>query len=130
MTSDEIRKTIIEMPEDKPNESERRIRELRNQILVLQTDSEKETFLNELKAVANFGLQKKLKEVMEQKGLHLESLDLVVKYLTSVPELAKYLYTNSSKPEVLEENVLVIISTRLGPDLEVLGGLSAAGIDV
>ena len=46
------------------------------------------------------------------------------------PELAKYLYTNSSKPEVIEEDGLVIISTRLGPDLEVLGGLSAAGIDV
>ena len=85
MTSDEIKKKITEMPDDKPNESERRIRELRNQKLVLQTDSEKETFLNELKAVAKFGLQKKLKEVMEQKGLHLESLNLVVKYLTSVP---------------------------------------------
>jgi len=130
MTSHEIRKTITEIPRDKPNESEGRIRELRKQVLVLENDTEKETLLNELKAVAGRGLQKELKEMMEQKGLHLESLNLVVKYLTSVPELAKYLYANSSKPEVLDGDGLAIISTRLGPDLEVLGGLSAAGIDV
>ncbi|KAJ7318257.1 hypothetical protein OS493_038166 [Desmophyllum pertusum] len=66
--------------------------------------------------------------MMEKKGLRLEGLDLVVKYLTNVPELAQYLYVNSK--EVVEEAGLEIVRRRLGPDLEVLGGLGAAGIDV
>ena len=54
----------------------------------------------------------------------------MVKYLTNVPELAEYLDENSSKPKVREEAGLEIVSRRLKPDLEVLGWLSAIGIDV
>ena len=131
MTPDEIRKTITDLPQDKPSETEGLIRKLRNQILGLQNEGEKEALFGELKAVAGLGLQKDLKEMMEQKGMHLDaSLNLVVNYLTSVPEVAKYLYTHSSKPEKLAEVGLEIVGRRLGPHLEVLGGLSAAGVDV
>ena len=130
MNPDEIRKAIGEIPQNKPNESEGLIRKLNDQISGLEDASEKEKLFNALKAVACLGLQEDLNKMMGQKGLRLEALNLVVKYLTNVPELAEYIYANSRKPEVLEDAGLQTVSRRLGPDLEVLGGLSAAGIDV
>ena len=65
---------------------------------------------------------------MEKKGLRLESLNLVLKYLTNIPELAEYFHKNASKSQ--EEDGLQNVRRRLGSDIEVLGGLSAAGIEV
>ena len=128
MTPDEIRTSIAELPQDDPAKCEGMIRMLYNQISSLKDANEKEKLFNELRAVACLGLQEDLKKMMEKKGLRLEGMDLVVKYLTNIPELAQYLYA-SSKDEI-EKAGLEIVNRRLGPDLEVLGGLSAAGVDV
>ena len=130
MKPDEIRTEIAKLPQDNPTKCEELIRKFNEQILALQDAGDKENLLSELEAVASLGLEEDLKEMVEKQGLHLNSLNLVLKYLTNVPELAKYLFLNSSKPEVLEEAGLETVGRRLGPDLEVLGGLSAAGIDV
>ena len=65
---------------------------------------------------------------MEKKGLRLESLNLVLKYLTDVPELAEYFHKNTGDSH--EEYGFQNVRRRLGPDIEVLGGLSAAGTEV
>ena len=127
MDPEEIKKMITELPQNEPNKSEGLIRKLHGQISKMQDDRVKEQLLNKLESVAYLGLHEDLKEMMEHKGLHVEAIYLVLNYLTSVPELAKYLQDeNSSKPD----EWLKMISRRLGPDLEVLGGLSAKGIDV
>ena len=130
MKTDEIRAAIGGLPRDNPTKCEGLIRELNEQISALKDTSEKEKLLSELEAVAYLGLQEDLNSLMEKEGLQLEGLNLVVKHLTNVPDLATYLYQNSYKPEVLKKAGLEIVSRRLGPDIEVLGGLSAAGIDV
>ena len=128
MSPDEIRNAIGDLPQDDPAKCEGLIRMLYNQISSLKDDNEKEKLLNELKAAACLGLQEDLKKMMERKGLRLESLDLVLKYLTNLPELAQYLYDNTN--EEIERAGLAIVNRRLGPDLEAFGGLSAAGVDV
>lgn len=128
MSPDEIKKAIAELPQDDPAKCEGLIRMLHNQVSSLEDANEKEKLLNDLRAVGCLGLQEDLKRMMERKGLRLEGLDLVVKYLTNVPELAQYLYVNSK--EGIEKTGLEIVNRRLGPDLEVLGGLSHVGIDV
>ena len=126
MDPEGIKKMIAELPQNKPNISEGLIRKLHGQISKMQDDRVKEQLLNKLESVAYLGLHEDLKEMMEHKGLHLQAIYLVLNYLTSVPELAEYLQDeNSSKPDGLK-----MISRRLGPGLEVLGGLSAKGIDV
>ena len=130
MDPEEVRKVIAELPQSKPTRSEGSIRMLHGQISKMPDDSVKEQLLKKLESAAYLGLHEDLKEMMEHKGLHLEAIYLVLKYLTSVPELAKYLHEHSSKPEVLQDTGLKMISRRLGPDLEVLGALSANGIDV
>ncbi|CAH3172617.1 unnamed protein product [Porites evermanni] len=127
MDPEEIKKMITELPQNEPNKSEGLIRKLHGQISKMQDDRVKDQLLNKLESVAYLGLHEDLKEMMEHKGLHLEAIYLVLNYLTSVLELAKYLQDeNSSKPDA----GLKMISRRLGPDLEVLGRLSAIGIDV
>ena len=96
----------------------------------MQDAGVKENLLNELKAAASRGLQEELKKMIESKGLQLEAIHLVLNYLTNIPELAKYLDENSSQPEVVLEAGLEMINKRLGPDLEVVGGLKSKGIDV
>ncbi|KAJ7375556.1 hypothetical protein OS493_040430 [Desmophyllum pertusum] len=128
MSSDEIRRAITDLPQGDPAKCEGLIRNINDQISALQDAKEKEKLYNELKAVGCLGLHEDLKKMMERKGLRMEGLDLVVKYLTNVPELAQYLYVSSK--EVVEDAGLEIVRRRLGPDLEVLGGLGAAGIDV
>lgn len=128
MTDDELKKKISDLPRDKPYECEGLIRQLYAQISTLHNASDKDMLVEELKAVACHGLQTDLREMMERKGLRLESLNLVLKYLTNVPELAEYFYKNASDSQ--EEHGLQNVRWRLGPDLEVLGGLSAAGIEV
>ena len=68
--------------------------------------------------------------MIERKGLQLEAIHLVVNYLSNIPELAEYLDKNSGQPEVVRKAGLEMINKRLGPDLEVVGGLKAKGVDV
>ena len=130
MDPEEVKKVIAELPQSKPTRSEGSIRMLHGEISKMPDDSVKEQLLKKLESVAYLGLHKDLKEMMEHKGLHLEAIYLVLNYLTSVPELAKYLHEYSSKPEMLQDAGLKMITRRLGPDLEVLGALSTKGIDV
>ena len=90
----------------------------------------KEQLLQDLKAVASRGLQEELKKLIQRQGLQREAIHLVVNFLTNIPELAEYLNENSSQPEVLRDAGLEMIKKRLGPYLEVVGGLRAKGIDV
>lgn len=119
---------INNLPLDEPAECEELIRQLDIQISTVEDAGEKEKLLQKLKAVAFFGLEADLKRMLAKKGLRLESLNLVVKYLTNVPELAEYFHKNESDPQ--DEDGLENVRKRLGPDIEVLGGLSAVGIDV
>jgi len=125
-----IMRDIAGLPHDNPTECEGLIRRLSKQISALQDAGEKEKLLTELKTVASFGIHKDLKQMMEAKGLQLEGLNLVLKHVTKVPDLAKFLYLNLRTPKEVEDAGLEIVSMKLGPDLEVLGGLSAAGIAV
>ena len=128
MTPDELKKKISDLPLDKPTECEGLIRQLDAQISTLHNASDKDKLVEELKAVACHGLQPDLRNMMQENGLRLESLNLVLKYLTNVPELAEYFYKNASDSQ--EEHGLENVRRRLGPDIEVLGGLRAAGIEV
>lgn len=128
MTADEISSAITALPQKDPTTREGLIREISNKISALQDANEKERLLDKLKDVAYLGLHEDLKKMMEKERLLVEALDLVKNYLADVPQLAKYLY-DSSKEEVKEAG-LEIVRRRLGPDLEVLGGLSAVGIDL
>ncbi|XP_015780691.1 PREDICTED: interferon-induced very large GTPase 1-like [Acropora digitifera] len=128
MTPDELKKKISDLPVDKPTECEELIRQLYAQISTLHNTSDKEKLVEELKAVAYYGLQTDLRKMMQEKRLRLESLNLVLKHFTTVPELAEYFHKNASDSQ--EEHGLQNIRRRLGPDIEVLGGLSAAGIEV
>ena len=126
----ELKKAIADIPQNTPNESEGLIRKLYSQILNLTEEEVKEQLLYDLKAVASRGLQEELKKLIQRRGLQLEAIHLVVNYLTNIPELAEYLNENSSQPEVLRDAGLEMINKRLGPYLEVVGGLKAKGIDV
>lgn len=128
--TNDLKKAISDIPQNKPNESEGLVRKLYGEISNLQDAGVKESLLNELKAVACRGLQKELKTMIERKGLQLEAIYLVVNYLTSIPELAEYLDKNYSQPEVVLEAGLGMINKRLGPDLEVVGRLKGRGVDV
>lgn len=69
-----------------------------------------------------------LQKMVESAGLSSEARTLVSKFLTKVPELAEHLYLTSK--DVLNGIGLGMVKRRLGPNLEVLGGLKAKGIDV
>ena len=117
MSSEELWKKIGNLPLDKPTECEELIRQLHIQISTVKDAGEKEKLLQELKVVASYGLESDLKRMLEKKGLRLESLKLVVKYLTNVPELAEYFHKNASDPQ--DEDGLENVRKRLGPDIEV-----------
>ena len=61
-------------------------------------------------------------------GLGLEGLTLVLKYLTTTKELAQHFFMTPE--ETVDKEGLGVIRRRLGPNLEVLGGLSSKGIDI
>ena len=82
----------------------------------------------ELKAVSCRGLDTELREMVEANGLILEALHLVLKYLTTKEELAQYIFNN--RKGTVEDDNLDAVKKRLGPMLEIIGGLSAKGIDV
>lgn len=128
MTPDELKEEISDLPLHKPTKCGDLVRQLDAQLSTLHNTSDKDKLVKELKAVACYGLKTDLRKTMEKKGLRLESLNLVLKYLTNVPELAEYFHKNASDAQ--EEHGLQNVRRRLGPDIEVLGGLSAAGIEV
>ena len=115
------------MPRDNPAECEGFIRKLYKSITSLQDSDEKENLLDELETVACWGLQKDLKKMLKENGLHLEALPLVVRSMANTGELVEYLYSHSK--EDLEKEGLKSVNKRLRPHLEVLGGLIAEGID-
>ena len=126
--SADISKVIRSIPKDSPAKSEALIRKLHDQILRISDEGERKQLKTELQDVSCRGLKQDLRELLEKRGLHYQGLHLVVNHLTSLPELAEYLYLH---PEDVGDNQeLNVIKRRLGPDLEVLGALKAANINV
>lgn len=124
-----LQEEINKLPEtDEKRQCEGRIRELHKTILNLQNEDTKDQLLSELKTVSCRGLSKDLRKEMEDNGLGIEGLDLVLKYLTTKTELAQYLFTSSK--EEIEKDGLEVVRRRLGQNLDVLGGLASKGIDV
>ena len=127
MSPEKIRGIISDLPRDNPAECEGLIRKLYKRITSSQDTDEKENLLDELEDVAYRGLQEDLMKMLEENGLRLEALPLVVRCVTSRGELAKYLYSHSK--EDLKKEDLANVDQRLRPHLEVLGGLISEGID-
>ncbi|KAL9970354.1 hypothetical protein ACROYT_G022711 [Oculina patagonica] len=124
----ELENAINELPDNDPTRCEGLIRELHKKVLAVQKDDVKDHLLTELKRVSSRGLEEELKTMMEKNGLGLEGLTLVLKYLTTTKELAQHLFMTPE--EAVDKEGLGVIRRRLGPNLEVLGGLSSKGIDV
>ena len=124
----ELENAINELPTDNPTRCEGLIRELHKKVLAVQKSDVKDHLLAELRNVSCRGLEEDLRQTMEKNGLELEGLKLVLKYLTTTKELAQHLFVTSE--ETVEKEGLSVIRRRLGPNLEVLGGLSSKGIDV
>ena len=119
---------IQKIPESDPSKSEGQIRQLKKMISTFHSSELKYQLLHELNGVSCRGLGDDLKTMVENTGLASEALTLVSKFLTTVPELAEHLYLTSK--DVLNGEGLGMVKRRLGPNLEVLGGLKAKGIDV
>lgn len=83
-------------------------------------------FCSRLKKVALLGLSKDLQKVMSTNGLALEGLTLVREYLTTEPDLARFL-VNTPDDKVPE--AMKMIKRKLGSKLEVLGELLNRGYD-
>ena len=124
---DRMYSEINELPSE-PSLCEGKIRELHRAILTIKNNGKKEQILTELKASSVNGLSPELREMVQKDGLTMESLYLVLKYLTKKNELAEYLFITPA--EVIEQDGLDPVRRRLGPKLEVLGGLLSKGIDV
>lgn len=123
-----LHKEINEMPSNDPPLCEGKIRELHRIILTVKNNGEKEKLLTELKPSCFKGLGPELSKLVKEDGLTMESLHLVLKYLTKKNELAEYLFVTSKK--TIEQDGLDPVRRRLGPKLEILGGLLSKGIDV
>ena len=130
MASDKIRSAMADLPQNDPAKCEGLIRDLHYKIAAMSNTAEKEKLLNELKTVACLGLDKELRKLLERKGLVMGALTLVVKYLTNLPELAQYLCGEDSKQDSVEDAGLENLKRRLAPELELLGRLTKANIDV
>lgn len=122
----EIRK--IMQDESDPSKTEGQIRQLEKNISNFHNTELKDQLLHELNDVSCRGLSNDLQKMVENAGLASEALTLVSQFLTKVPELAEHLYLTSK--DVLNGEGLEMVKRRLGPNLEVLGGLKAKGIDV
>lgn len=120
---------MADLPQNDPAKCEELIRDLHYKIAAMSDKTEKEKLLDELKTVACFGLDKELRKLLERKGLVMGALTLVVKYLTNLPELAQYLCGEDSKEDI-EDDGLENLKRRLAPELELLGRLAEANIDV
>ena len=122
----EIRK--IMQDESDPSKTEGQIRQLEKKISNFHNTELKDQLLHELNDVSCRGLSNDLQKMVANAGLASEARTLVSKFLTKVPELAEHLYLTSK--DVLNGEGLGMVKRRLGPNLEVLGGLKAKGIDV
>lgn len=122
----EIRK--IMQDESDPSKTEGQIRHLEKKISNFHNTELKDQLFHELNDVSCRGLSNDLQKMVENAGLASEARTLVSKFLTKVPELAEHLYLTSK--DVLNGEGLGMVKRRLGPNLEVLGGLKAKGIDV
>lgn len=120
---------MADLPANDPAKCEGLIRDLRCKIAALSDTAERNMLLNELKSVAGLGLDEDLRKLLERKGLIMGALDLVVKYLTNLPEVAQYICREASEREIEDEG-LKNLKRRLGPELELLGRLADANIDV
>ncbi len=125
---EELKKQIDNLATNKPEECEGLIRELYKKISKISKERVKERLQAELKSASCCGLNSDLKKMIEGNGLHLEALDLVRNYLTTKEELAQYFFVHP-KGDVANDG-LDGVRRRLGPKLEVLGGLNAKRIDV
>ena len=110
------------------SKTEGQIRQLEKKISNFHNTELKDQLLHELNDVSCRGLSNDLQKMVENAGLASEARTLVSKFLTKVPELAEHLYLTSK--DVLNGEGLGMVKRRLGPNLEVLGGLKAKGIDV
>lgn len=128
MEVDEIKSEIDSLPTDDPKTCEGLLRDLYNKISEIEKGSVKERLLSKLRAASCSGLNNDLRVMIKENGLNFESICLVLKYLTTKEELAQYLFTTPEN--AVEKDGLGAVSKRLGPKLEVLGGLSAKGIHV
>ena len=122
----EIRK--IMQDESDPSKTEGQIRQLEKKISNFHNTELKDQLFHELNDVSCRGLSNDLQKMVANAGLASEARTLVSKFLTKVPELAEHLYLTSK--DVLNGEGLGMVKRRLGPNLEVLGGLKAKGIDV
>ena len=124
----EVEDEISKLPQNNPSKCEGLIRRLHKKVNALKKQDVKNDLLNQLGSASCYGLEPELKDMMEKNGLELEGLELVVHHLTNKAELARYFHLNPQ--EVVVKDGLSVIKRRLGPSLEVLGGLSSKGIDV
>ena len=122
----EVRK--IMQDESDPSKTEGQIRQLEKKISNFHNAELKDQLLHELNDVSCRGLSNDLQKMVENAGLASEARTLVSKFLTKVPELAEHLYLTSK--DFLNGEGLGMVKRKLGPNLEVLGGLKAKGIDV
>lgn len=125
---EELKKRINDLPQGDPTKCEGLIRELHKKVLAVLNPQAKDQLLTELKTVSSCGLNGDLQEKIKKSGLSLEGLDLVTKYLTTTIELAQYLFVSSD--DDVKNDGLEVFKRRLGPSLEVMGGLTSMGIDV
>ena len=125
---DELKTEINNLPKDNPKACEGLIRELSKKISEVNNESVKERLHFDLKAVSCLGLNSELKKMVEDNGLNMEAIQLVLKYLTTKEQLGEYFFTHPNEDS--ESAGLDAVRRRLCPKLEVLGGLLAKGIDV
>ena len=125
---EELKTKINNLAEDNPTACEGLIRELHKMLSHISIADVREQLLFDLKVVAYRGLKSDLATMVEENGLQMEALALVLNYLTTVDELAQYLFKcYKNEPE---RDALVAVKRRLMPKLEVLGGLCAFHIDI
>ena len=113
-----------------PSQYKEMVRRGYERILVLEYPEDKDQLLDKLWDVVCPSLDEDLKQIIERKLLQREGPNLVIKSLTNIGVLAKYLYQNSNNERKLDEDGLKDVSRRISLDLEVLGGLAVYEIDV
>ena len=114
-----------------PSEYKEMVRRQYERILAWKyPEDEEDQLLDKLWDVVCPSLDEDLKQIIERKGLQRKGPNLVIKSLTNIGVLAKYLYQNSNDETKLDEDGLKDVSRRIDLDLEVLGGLAVYEIDV
>lgn len=105
-----LEKLMKDVKEEKdPKLCEGLIRELHKKIQAVKDENAKDNLLTELKKVSYRGLNENLKTIVKENGLALEGLDLVLNYLTTKNELAKYLFRSAN---VVKNEGLDVVKRR------------------